>query len=48
MFTGLAHDLAERAPGIQAFTVDGAWRGKHLKDVQGTPGAGVVTPAAHG
>jgi len=45
VFATLAHDLADRASGIQAFTVDGAWRGKHLKDVQGTTGCGVVTPA---
>jgi hypothetical protein len=45
VFAALAHDLADRATGIQAFTVDGAWRGKHLNDVQATTGCGVVTPA---
>jgi hypothetical protein len=47
VFADLANDLASRADGIQAFTVDGAWRGKHLKDVQSTTGCGVVTPPRH-
>jgi hypothetical protein len=45
VFKNLATDLAGRADGIQAFTVDGAWRGTHLKDVQSTTGCGVITPA---
>lgn len=45
VFTDLATDLAERTGGIQAFTVDGAWRGTHLKDVQAGTGCGVITPA---
>lgn len=45
VFATLAHDLADRTDGIQAFTVDGAWRGTHLKDVQAGTGCGVVTPA---
>lgn len=44
VFATLANDLAARADGIQAFTVDGAWRGKHLKQVQSATGCGVVTP----
>lgn len=44
VFADLANDLASRAEGIQAFTVDGAWRGKHLKEVQSATGCGVVTP----
>jgi len=47
VFADLAHDLARRAKGIQAFTVDGAWRGKHLNDVQRRTGCGVVTPPRH-
>ena len=45
VFKDLALDLAERTGGIQAFTVDGAWRGTHLKDVQMSTGCGVITPA---
>lgn len=44
VFAALANDLAARADGIQAFTVDGAWRGKHLKQVQTSTGCGVITP----
>lgn len=44
VFADLAQDLAARADGIQAFAVDGAWRGKHLTAVQGGTGRGVITP----
>ena len=44
VFATLAHDLVHRAAGIQAFTVDGVWRGTHLKDIQAGTGCGVVTP----
>lgn len=47
VFADLANDLAERSEGIDAFTVDGAWRGKHLKDVQSSTGRGVITPPRH-
>ncbi len=47
VFADLANDLAARTDGIQAFTADGAWRGKHLKDVQGATGCGVITPPRH-
>lgn len=44
VFATLAAEIAEHAAGIHAFTVDGAWRGKHLKDVQAGTGCGVITP----
>jgi hypothetical protein len=44
VFTELAEDLAARAPGIHAFTADGAWRGAHLERVQSGTGCGVVAP----
>lgn len=47
VFTELACDLAERSEGIQAFTVDGAWRGTHLNQVQSATGCGVISPARH-
>jgi hypothetical protein len=45
VFANLARDLARRTDGIQAFTVDGAWRGTHLTQVQTDTGCGVITPA---
>lgn len=47
VFAHLAAELAARSPGIHAFTVDGAWRGKHLKEVQACTGCGVITPPRH-
>lgn len=44
VFTSLATDLADRTAGIEAFTVDGAWRGIHLQEVQAQTGCGVITP----
>lgn len=44
VFVKLAQTLANQSGGIQAFAVDGAWRGTHLKAVQSTTGCGVVTP----
>jgi hypothetical protein len=44
VFTQLALDLAARAPGIQAFTADGAWRGTHLNQIQAATGCGVIAP----
>jgi hypothetical protein len=44
VFTDLALDLADRNPGIHAFTADGAWRGTHLAQVQSATGCGVITP----
>jgi len=45
VFTDLAVDLAARSTGIHAFTVDGAWRGTHLNQVQTATGCAVITPA---
>ena len=45
VFTDLAVDLADRSPGVHAFTADGAWRGTHLDQVQSQTGCGVITPA---
>lgn len=47
VFAHLAAELATRSPGIHAFTVDGAWRGKHLKEIQASTGCGVITPPRH-
>ena len=44
VFTDLAVDLAARSQGIHAFTVDGAWRGTHLNQVQTNTGCGAITP----
>jgi hypothetical protein len=44
VFTDLAQDLAQRTPGIEAFTADGAWRGTHLQEIQSGTGCGVITP----
>lgn len=45
VFADLARDLARRTEGIQAFTVDGAWRGTHLSQVQTDTGCGVISPS---
>jgi hypothetical protein len=38
-------DLANRAPGVSAFVVDGAFRGTHIARVQSETGCPVISPA---